>query len=100
MMDDSRQLHVELRGVSMDFGAAQVLRDVSFALERGQIGVIIGGSGGGKTTLLRIVVGLLRPTTGVVSIDGEDISRLSARQLRGVRAKSAMVFQYSALLDS
>ena len=84
----------------MQFGNVRVLDDVNLELPRGQIGVVIGGSGSGKTTLLRIMIGLLRPTSGAVYIDGEDIAAMSARQLQRARAKWAMVFQYSALLDS
>jgi len=92
--------HVRLQHVRMDFADHCVLSDVSFAVQRGHIGVIIGGSGAGKTTLLRIIVGLLRPTSGAVFIDGDDIAAMSERALQKVRAKCGMVFQYSALLDS
>jgi phospholipid/cholesterol/gamma-HCH transport system ATP-binding protein len=93
-------VHIELAGVGMSFGANRVLDDISFELRRGQIGVFIGGSGAGKTTLLRIIIGLLRPTAGMVRIDGKDIATLSRRELQAARAHWAMVFQYSALLDS
>jgi phospholipid/cholesterol/gamma-HCH transport system ATP-binding protein len=92
--------HVHLAHVSMRFGTQQVLRDISLEVPRGKIAVILGGSGSGKTTLLRIIVGLLRPTSGAVSIDGEDITTLSTDQLQRARERWAMVFQYSALLDS
>ena len=92
--------HVHLEGVQMHFGDNRVLRGVDLEVPRGQIGVIVGGSGSGKTTLVRIIIGLLRPSTGRVLIDGQDIAQLDGRQLRQVRAKCGMVFQYSALLDS
>jgi phospholipid/cholesterol/gamma-HCH transport system ATP-binding protein len=92
--------HVHLEHVSMQFGAQQVLRDVSLDVRRGQIAVILGGSGSGKTTLLRILVGLQRPSSGAVIIDGADITSMSPRQLQHARERWAMVFQYSALLDS
>ena len=97
-MDDSP--HVELRRVFMRFGDHQVLHDIDFRVQRGHIAVVIGGSGTGKTTLLRILVGLQRPTRGEVRIDGEDIASMGERELRRVRAACGMVFQYSALLDS
>lgn len=91
---------VELADVSLSFGDFVALSDVSLRVRRGDIAVIIGGSGAGKTTLARIIVGLLRPTSGAVYVDGEDIARLSQRELFRVRTKFGMVFQYSALLDS
>jgi phospholipid/cholesterol/gamma-HCH transport system ATP-binding protein len=93
-------VHVELQNVGMRFGATTVLHDISLRVQRGEIAVIIGGSGTGKTTLLRIIIGLLRPTEGAVLIDGQNISALSRRALHQARAKWGMVFQYSALLDS
>jgi phospholipid/cholesterol/gamma-HCH transport system ATP-binding protein len=95
-----REPHIRLEHVSMQFGATRVLDDINLELPRGQIGVVIGGSGTGKTTLLRIIIGLLRPTRGAVYIDGQDIARMSERTLQRARAKWGMVFQYSALLDS
>ena len=92
--------YVELQHVGMRFGQQDVLRDINVCVQRGEIAVIIGGSGTGKTTLLRIIIGLLRPTSGAVLIDGQDIARLSERDLHKARAKWGMVFQYSALLDS
>jgi phospholipid/cholesterol/gamma-HCH transport system ATP-binding protein len=77
-----------------------VLEEISLTLERGRIGVIIGGSGAGKTTLMRIIVGLLRPSEGEVFIDGENIAAMRELELQRARAKWAVVFQYSALLDS
>jgi phospholipid/cholesterol/gamma-HCH transport system ATP-binding protein len=96
----SAAVHVDLRGVGMHFGTHQVLSDIDMRVLRGEIAVIIGGSGTGKTTLLRIIIGLLKPTSGAVHIDGQDIARLSGRALTRARARWGMVFQYSALLDS
>ena len=94
------EVHVELQRVGMRFGAQQVLSDISLRVHRGEIAVIIGGSGTGKTTLLRCIIGLVRPTEGAVLIDGQNIAALPARELHKARAKWGMVFQYSALLDS
>ncbi len=91
---------IELVDVGVRFGDVVALEHVSFSVRRGEIAVIIGGSGAGKTTLGRVIVGLLRPTTGSVYIEGEDVATMSARELRVVRAKCGVVFQYSALLDS
>ncbi|MEY4549055.1 MAG: hypothetical protein RL685_5250 [Pseudomonadota bacterium] len=91
---------IRLAHVSHQFGKSVVLSDISLTVERGEVAVVIGGSGTGKTTLLRIIVGLIPPSAGQVLIDGEDIARLKERELERVRAKFGVVFQYSALLDS
>ena len=96
----SQRHPIELERVNLRFGDFAALSDVSLSIRRREIAVIIGGSGAGKTSLGRIIVGLERPTSGAVYIDGQDIAGLSERQLSGVRAKFGMVFQYSALLDS
>jgi phospholipid/cholesterol/gamma-HCH transport system ATP-binding protein len=96
----ARDVHVRVEGLSMHFGGPPVLRNISFEVRRGEIGVVIGGSGTGKTTLLRILIGLLRPTQGAVYIDGANIAAMSERELQRARAQWGMVFQYSALLDS
>jgi phospholipid/cholesterol/gamma-HCH transport system ATP-binding protein len=91
---------IQLDDVSVSFGDTLALDGISFSIKRGEIAVIIGGSGAGKTTLARVIVGLLQPTHGRVLIEGEDMTALQGRALRRVRAKFGMVFQYSALLDS
>jgi len=91
---------VVLREVKKEFNGQQVLRGVDFIARRKETTVIIGGSGAGKTTLLRLIVALDRPTSGQILIDGEDISKVSERELNRVRKKFGMVYQYAALLDS
>lgn len=92
--------HVVVENVAKRFGSRQVLSDISFVAPRGKTTVILGGSGTGKTTLLRLIVALLKPTSGSIYIDGEDIVPLNEVQLNRVRRKFGMVFQYAALLDS
>jgi len=92
--------HVVVENVTKRFGSRQVLSDVSFVAPRGKTTVILGGSGTGKTTLLRLVVALLKPTSGRIYIDGEDIVPMNEVELNRVRRKFGMVFQYAALLDS
>jgi len=77
-----------------------VLDGVNLAMERGETVVIIGGSGCGKTTLARLIVGLERPTSGRVLLEGIDLTALGEQALTSVRRRFAMVFQKSALLDS
>jgi len=91
---------IELEDVGVRFGDMLALDGISLSVKRGEIAVIIGGSGAGKTTLARVIVGLLQPTRGTVFIEGENMTALRGRELSRVRAKFGMVFQYSALLDS
>lgn len=91
---------VRFEHVTLRFGDFVALNDLSFSVQRGDVAVIMGGSGAGKTSIGRIIVGLVRPSRGAVYIDGEDIVPMGEHALLGVRAKCGMVFQYSALLDS
>lgn len=92
--------HIVVENLSKRFGSRQVLSDISFTAPRGETTVILGGSGTGKTTLLRLIVALLKPTTGHIYIDGEDIVPMNEVELNRIRRKFGMVFQYAALLDS
>jgi phospholipid/cholesterol/gamma-HCH transport system ATP-binding protein len=91
---------IRFEHVFVRFGDFVALHDLSFSIRRGDIALVMGGSGAGKTTIGRIIVGLVRPAQGSVYIDGQDIAGMSERALAEVRAKCGMVFQYSALLDS
>ena len=91
---------IEVRNLQKSFGASKILDGVSFRIENGESVVIIGRSGGGKSVLLKHLVGLLQPDTGDVLIDGENIGPMSERQLLRVRKKFGMVFQGAALFDS
>jgi len=99
-VSDERAGHIVVRGVNKRFGDFPALTDVHMSVGRGNVAVIIGGSGAGKTTLLKILIGLDKPTSGEVLISGTNIVPLSDRRMNEVRRKMAMVFQYSALLDS
>src|SRR5947199_3547459 len=91
---------IEVRDLSKSFGDHQVLEGVSFRIEKGESVVIIGRSGGGKSVLLKHLIALLKPDSGEVLIDGENIVPLDERQLLRVRHKFGMLFQSSALFDS
>jgi len=91
---------IEVRDLQKSFGPQRVLNGVSFKLEQGESVVIIGSSGGGKSVLLKHIIGLLAPDAGTVLIDGEDISHMNERQLIRVRRKFGMLFQSAALFDS
>src|SRR5262249_21615881 len=77
-----------------------ILKRVSFDLPAGATKIILGGSGSGKTTILRLILGLLKPDAGRVEVDGVDVGALSEEELREVRLKIGMVFQEGALFDS
>ncbi len=91
---------IEVRDLKKSFGPQPILDGVSFGIEKGEALVIIGRSGGGKSVLLKHIIGLLQPDAGQVVIDGEDITRMNERELIRVRSKFGMVFQGAALFDS
>jgi phospholipid/cholesterol/gamma-HCH transport system ATP-binding protein len=90
---------IELQEVSLAFDRP-ILEDISFAAYEGQTIVVVGESGTGKSTLLKLILRLLVPDKGRVLVDGEDISRLSFEEALEVRQKMGMVFQGAALFDS
>ena len=89
-----------MRQLNKSFGSHQILEEVSFQIEKGESVVILGRSGGGKSVLLKHLIGLLRPDSGHVLIEGEDIVRMNERSLLRVRHKFGMLFQSAALFDS
>jgi phospholipid/cholesterol/gamma-HCH transport system ATP-binding protein len=91
---------IEVRNLQKSFDAFKILDGVSFRIENGESVAIIGRSGGGKSVLLKHLVGLLQPDAGEVLIDGENIGPMNERQLLRVRKKFGMVFQGAALFDS
>jgi len=86
--------------VSLAFDENVVLRDVSFTLERGHTKLILGASGSGKSTILKLVLGLLKPDSGRIVVNGERVDTMSEREMMAVRADLGMVFQEGALFDS
>lgn len=91
---------VTLDGVHLKLGDRQVFRGLSCGFPRGLISVVLGGSGGGKSTMLRLIGGLLRPDQGSVRVAGRDLVRLSKGELFCERRRIGMLFQGGALLDS
>jgi len=91
---------IEARQLKKSFGPQCVLDGVDLRVEKGESVVIIGRSGGGKSILLKHLIGLLRPDEGDVIIDGETIAGMNERQLLKVRRKFGMLFQGAALFDS
>jgi phospholipid/cholesterol/gamma-HCH transport system ATP-binding protein len=91
---------IKIQGLTKSFRRQAVLRSVDLEVQTGSITIIIGRSGGGKTVLLRHLIGLLRPDSGSILIDGVDITRLSTHELDGIRQRYGVVFQGGALFDS
>ena len=91
---------IEVRDLKKQFGSNPILDGVSFRIETGESVVIIGRSGGGKSVLLKHLVGLLKPDSGQVLIEGQDIAPLTEREMLKVRRRFGMVFQAAALFDS
>lgn len=91
---------ISVRGVRKSFGDQRVLDGIDLDVEKGKITVIIGKSGGGKSVLMKHLIGLLKPDEGEILIDGVDITRLKERELNEVRKKFGMLFQEAALFDS
>ncbi|HXJ85129.1 MAG TPA: ABC transporter ATP-binding protein [Candidatus Methylomirabilis sp.] len=91
---------IQIRGLHKTFGHQHVLRGLDLDVATGEIMVVIGRSGGGKSVLLRHLIGLLRPDSGAIRVDGEDITRLRGAALDRLRARYGVVFQGGALFDS
>ncbi len=91
---------IQLRGVFKSFEGNRVLRGLDLLVRPGESLTIIGGSGSGKSVLLRLIIGLLKPEAGRILLEGQDIVPLRERELLRVRRKVGMVFQGSALFDS
>jgi phospholipid/cholesterol/gamma-HCH transport system ATP-binding protein len=92
--------HVELSGIDLAFGRRSVFQQLSCQFPRGRISVIMGGSGMGKSTILRMIGGLQPPDAGRVQVAGQDIMGLGERAMAEVRRNLGMLFQHGALLDS
>ena len=104
MKDDlstrSEEYQIRVRGVHRSFGEHHVLRSIDLDIKRGKINVVIGGSGAGKSVIMKHLIGLLKPDEGQIIVDGEDIVPMNDFQLNKVRTKFGMLFQYAALFDS
>ena len=92
--------HVELESVRLAFGERTVFQDLSCRFARSRITVLMGASGTGKSTVLRMIGGLQRPDSGQVRVAGEDVASLPGSEVQRVRRRLGMLFQDGALLDS
>jgi phospholipid/cholesterol/gamma-HCH transport system ATP-binding protein len=91
---------IEFKDVTLSFDDRVILDNLSFTVQKGETKIILGGSGGGKSTTIKLILGLLKPDSGRIVVDGEDITEHSEAQMMSVRKKIGMVFQEGALFDS
>src|SRR6267142_419959 len=91
---------IEFRDVTMIFDGRKILNNLSFKVMKGETRIILGGSGSGKSTTIKLVLGLLKPDSGQILVDGEDITHYNEAQMMKVRKKIGMIFQEGALFDS
>lgn len=97
---DAMERVVVFEDVALSFGDNQVLRGVSFHLQRGETKALFGVAGAGKSLILKLAIGLIKPDSGRIIVLGEDITQMSEKELFVLRGKIGMVFQESALFDS
>jgi phospholipid/cholesterol/gamma-HCH transport system ATP-binding protein len=91
---------IAFQNVSVQFGKTVIHRDISFTVDDRQVVTLLGPSGTGKTVLLKLLIGLLLPTSGSVIVEGKDLSQLNRDEMREMRKEVGMLFQGAALFDS
>src|SRR5438105_13143362 len=91
---------IAVHGLVKTIGAQEILRGIDLNVARGETLAIIGRSGGGKSVLLKHLIGLMRPDTGEIWVEGQNIIKMTERQLASIRQKVGILFQGSALFDS
>jgi phospholipid/cholesterol/gamma-HCH transport system ATP-binding protein len=96
----SKQPKIAVAGLHKSFGAKKVLRGVDLSVGTGESVVVIGGSGSGKSVLIKCILGLLHPDSGSILVDGEETVGLTGRDREKMRRPFGMLFQGSALFDS
>lgn len=96
----SNGIVIHVKNLTKSFGSQKVLDGVNLEIERGQTTVIIGKSGGGKSVLMKHLIGLMKPDSGEIWVDGVEITLLSDKDLNEVRKRCGMLFQEAALFDS
>ena len=96
----NKEVLIRVEDLHLSFGSNEVLRGVSMEVFKGETLLLLGGSGGGKSVLMKCMMGLLRPDSGRVFVEGVNISEMNERELGVVRSKMGMMFQNGALFDS
>lgn len=99
-MSEHRNSAIEFSGVTMAYEDRVILDEVSFVVNPGETKIVMGGSGTGKSTILKLVLGIIKPQQGRILIDGDDVTHMSESELTEIRRKIGMVFQDGALFDS
>ena len=99
-MDTDPEIKIHVVNLHKSFGANQVLCGVDLEVRQGESMVVIGGSGTGKTVLIRCIIGLVQPDEGEIYVDGVEITSLNEREMNEIRKKFGMLFQGGALFDS
>ena len=95
-----RRKHIVVKNLTKKFGDREVLKNISFDVYEGEVFVLMGGSGSGKSTTIKHIIGLLKPTSGQIIIDDVDITKLSQDELIEFRKRMGYLFQEGALFDS
>jgi phospholipid/cholesterol/gamma-HCH transport system ATP-binding protein len=96
----SSDIKIKVRGLCKSFGRKVVLRDLDLDVPKGQSLVVIGGSGTGKSVLIKCIIGLMKPDKGSIEIDGHEVTRMSSGEREEIMHKFGMLFQGGALFDS
>ena len=91
---------ITLENVTKSFGAKHVLNGVSLSVDKGESLVVIGGSGTGKSVMLKCILGILKPDSGEILVDGHDVTKFSGRERERMMKEFGMLFQGGALFDS
>ncbi|HEX9973468.1 MAG TPA: ATP-binding cassette domain-containing protein, partial [bacterium] len=86
--------------VSLCINNRKILNNISFEVKKGETVLLVGSSGAGKSTILRLILGLLKPTSGRITVMGENIALMSENELNKIRKRFSLVFQNGALFDS
>src|SRR4030066_2233946 len=96
----SKGYAIRLIDVKKSFGEQQVLTGVNLSIETGKTTVIVGESGQGKSVIIKLILGLVKPDSGEILVDGADINKISKKALRNIRTSFGVLFQNVALFDS
>src|SRR5690242_5946590 len=99
-MIESNEAVIKIRGLEKSFGTNKVLRGIDLDVHRGENVVVLGRSGTGKSVLIKIISGLLKPDSGTVTVLGQRVDQLTDKELQELRLKIGFSFQNSALYDS
>ncbi len=93
-------IKINVKNLKKSFGKHTVLKDFDLSVKKGESHVILGGSGSGKSVSLKCIIGLLKPDSGIIEIDGHDTQKMSAKEFEAILRKFGMLFQGGALFDS